>query len=225
MNFMYTPVSGIYRITCLPEDKSYIGKSKNIGNRWASHLSSLADQTHSNSGLQQAYNAYGITGFIFEVIELTSEDRLREAEARWIECAGIANLYNATRVTCDGHVNLNRFINYINATWLVPSGMDKKLQERYRIWKDADKASIIDMAHQCKIFALYRSEITFNRVVRLLQCCLGYSVDSGSALLDGQRKIYKLVVSYDAEAKSYPPAVPTENDGFCIEEAQYDAKK
>ena len=112
----------------------------------------------------------------------------------------------------------NRFINYINATWLVPSGMDKKLQERYRIWKDADKAAIIDMADQCKIFALYKSEITFNRVVRLLQDCLGYSVDSGSALLDGQRKVYKLVVSYDAEAKSYPPAVPTENDGFYIEE-------
>ena len=220
MSFVYTPVSGIYRITCLPENKSYIGKSKNIGNRWMSHLSALADQTHVNVGLQQAYNTYGISSFVFEIIELASEDLLREAEARWIEYAGISNLYNVTRVACDGLVNLDRFINYINATWLVPSGMDKKLQERYRIWKDADKAAIIDMADQCKIFALYKSEITFNRVVRLLQDCLGYSVDSGSALLDGQRKVYKLVVSYDAEAKSYPPAVPTENDGFYMEEEQ-----
>lgn len=88
----------------------------------------------------------------------------------------------------------NRFINYINATWLVPSGMDK-LQERYPDLEDADKAAIIDMADRCKIFALYKSEITFNEIGEVVQGCLGYSVDSEGALLDGQRKVYKLVVS------------------------------
>jgi hypothetical protein len=108
----------------------------------------------------------------------------------------------------------NRFIGYMNSHWLLPKGISDKLQRNYWIWREEDKAEIVDMACDCKIFGLYKSRVTFARVIRLLQNCLGYEVDSSRAILNGEKQTYKLVVSYDSEGSSYVTPYPTVVEGF-----------
>lgn len=108
----------------------------------------------------------------------------------------------------------NRFVNYINGKWLVPKGINAELREKYYIWKDSDKEEIRDMAVQCKLFPFCKARTTFIAVIKLLQNCLGYEVDSGKAFFDGERTTYKLVVSYDSEAATYRPKRVTIAEGF-----------
>ena len=52
-------MTGIYKITCLANNKSYIGQSVSIKRRWATHKRELAAGIHYNEYLQRAYNKYG----------------------------------------------------------------------------------------------------------------------------------------------------------------------
>jgi hypothetical protein len=107
------------------------------------------------------------------------------------------------------------FINYINRRWLVPKGVDA---DPYRIWKIEDKNEIIAMANKCRLFSLWPYEVSFIKVIKLLQNGLGYEVDSGRVILGGSKQTYKLVVSYDAESATYVPQFPTIAEGFDDEE-------
>ena len=90
-----------------------------------------------------------------------------------------------------------RFVNYINTKWLVPKGASKSDQRKYRIWRDSDKDDIVNVADECKMFDLYRSQLTFTKVIKMLQSSLGYEIDSGRTVLDGSQHTYKLIVSFD----------------------------
>lgn len=92
----------------------------------------------------------------------------------------------------------NRFVNYINGKWLVPKGADAAVQQKYKIWRDADKDEIVELAKDCRLFSI-PSRVSFIGVIKLLQNCLGYDVDSGQSLFHGDRHTYKLIVSYDPE--------------------------
>lgn len=208
MIFPYIPICGIYRITCLPENKAYIGKSKNIGTRWFSHLSDLANHIHGNSDLQRAYNACGVTALNFEIIEVVEEDRLAEAEARWIESIGIDNLYNVARVSYGGYTDVARFVNYINERWLVPDSQKREKPVEYRIWSDDDKADIVEMALRCRLVSQFRSDTTYARIIKLMGPQLGYTIQTGRAILGGRRTIYKLITAYDPAASTYVPPYP-----------------
>ena len=61
--------SGIYRIYCKSEDKSYIGKSINIEERWKNHLNGLKKGKHHNKKLQKDFNKYGKDDFEFSVLK------------------------------------------------------------------------------------------------------------------------------------------------------------
>ena len=77
--------SGIYRITCIANTKIYIGSSQNIKHRLQIHIKTLSEGKHKNSHLQSAYNLYGNSFFIFEVIEFTIVDKLIEREQYWLD--------------------------------------------------------------------------------------------------------------------------------------------
>lgn len=90
-----------------------------------------------------------------------------------------------------------RFVNYINKKWLVPKGLSKLEQRKYMIWRDSDKDDVVNMADECKLFDLYRSQLTFTKVIKMIQTSLGYEVDTGRSVIEGSQRTYKLVVSYD----------------------------
>lgn len=65
--------SGIYKITCRPNNKIYVGSAVNLDVRWKRHKSELKANKHVNPILQNAYNKYGIDKFIFEIIEIVDD--------------------------------------------------------------------------------------------------------------------------------------------------------
>ena len=79
---------GIYKITCVVNNKCYIGQSKSIKKRWYAHKSELRKGTHQNKYLQRLYNKYGEETFVFEVIEECSLDIIDDRERYWINYFG-----------------------------------------------------------------------------------------------------------------------------------------
>ena len=59
---------GVYRITCLPTGRVYVGSSINIDRRLRGHWSLLDKGKHSNPRLQRAWIRYGASAFAAEVL-------------------------------------------------------------------------------------------------------------------------------------------------------------
>lgn len=78
--------SGIYKITCLPTGKVYIGSAVNLRQRWTDHRKTLRGNRHQNIHLQRAWNKYGEQSFGFEIVELVmfAEDLIGR-EQHWID--------------------------------------------------------------------------------------------------------------------------------------------
>ena len=72
--------TGIYKITNVQNGKIYLGQSKNIRHRFLQHLSALKLNKHDNTHLQNAFNKYGVSSFMFEVLLNCEESDLRSHE-------------------------------------------------------------------------------------------------------------------------------------------------
>lgn len=77
-------VVGVYYIKSLVDGKLYIGKSKNIYERFLGHFKLLKKSKHYNKHLQSSYNLYGRDNFITGIIETCDESDLDEREAHFI---------------------------------------------------------------------------------------------------------------------------------------------
>jgi len=80
-------IKGIYKITHIESERSYVGQSVDIGNRWKQHCKrgTGADAKTTNK-LYDAMLRYGIENFRFEVVEVVEDNlRLSEAEKYWQE--------------------------------------------------------------------------------------------------------------------------------------------
>ncbi len=61
-------LSGVYRITCLANNKNYIGSSDNIMRRLKTHERELNEGSHNNRRLQKDFDKYGSEFFEFRVV-------------------------------------------------------------------------------------------------------------------------------------------------------------
>jgi len=59
---------GVYEIRNTVNNKWYVGSSRNIKSRWATHKYSLRKGRHGNPHLQNAWNKYGEDAFEFNVL-------------------------------------------------------------------------------------------------------------------------------------------------------------
>lgn len=83
---------GIYIIKNKVNNKVYIGQSKNLGQRYASHIRRIKTKTHYNEILQRAFEKYGIDNFEYSILEEVLEDNiLNEREKYWIDFYGGIN--------------------------------------------------------------------------------------------------------------------------------------
>ena len=71
---------GIYKITNLINSKLYIGKSKDIENRYKKHLTQLKHNNHINKHFQNSFNKYGEDNFLYEIIEECELNLLNDKE-------------------------------------------------------------------------------------------------------------------------------------------------
>ncbi len=83
---VYTYMSvGIYRITCLSNQKVYVGSSRRIEKRIHRHKDDLRSQSHHCQYLQRCWQKYGESNFLFETIEICEENSLIDREQYWLD--------------------------------------------------------------------------------------------------------------------------------------------
>ena len=88
---------GVYKITNKINNKSYIGISTDIENRWKQHKSEYNHKREANKLLYKAFNKYGIENFTFEILEECPSEELDSKEAFWIDYFNSkVDGYNAT---------------------------------------------------------------------------------------------------------------------------------
>lgn len=94
---------GIYKITNKINQKSYIGKSTNIEERWNYHKTHFNYEKEYDKPLYKAFRKYGLENFIFEIIEILTEteyqEKINQRESYWIEYYNTYGLtgYNGTK--------------------------------------------------------------------------------------------------------------------------------
>lgn len=77
-------VCGIYKITCIENDKAYIGQSVDIKERFRSHIRTALSNGSSSNKLYQEMKKYQPYNFLFEILEVVPRNNLNEREIYWI---------------------------------------------------------------------------------------------------------------------------------------------
>lgn len=79
-------ICGIYKIINLINNKTYIGKSKDIQRRWKEHKIDPFNTNNAmyNSLLYKDIRKYGLNNFEFQIVEECEESQLNEREKYWI---------------------------------------------------------------------------------------------------------------------------------------------
>lgn len=74
------PLPGVYKITYLPQDVSYIGSSRNMRQRWNEHKVEIRTKVGPDCGMK--FSDPDISNYLFEVLEYTED--YKEAEKKYI---------------------------------------------------------------------------------------------------------------------------------------------
>lgn len=72
---------GIYKITNKINNKSYIGQSIHVEERWKEHI----EKNNNKSLIHLAIIKYGVENFSFEILEQCSQQELNDREIYWID--------------------------------------------------------------------------------------------------------------------------------------------
>ncbi len=75
----------IYTITNIVNEKLYVGRTKSPVKRRGSHFRKLRKGVHENPKLQNAWNKYGESCFIFSIVDECVEDAICELETKWFD--------------------------------------------------------------------------------------------------------------------------------------------
>lgn len=95
---------GIYKITNLINNHSYIGLSTHIEDRWKYHKTPYNWEREKNKTLYQAILKYGIDNFKFEILEECSVEELSEKEKFYID--KYDTFHNGYNMTAGGESNI-----------------------------------------------------------------------------------------------------------------------
>ena len=93
---------GLYKITCLKNNKIYIGESANVLNRLGRHANDLEKNRHDCFELQNDFNCYGKFFFKFERLELDlkkDKNRRLNKELNLINTIPMNQRYNKKGLT------------------------------------------------------------------------------------------------------------------------------
>jgi group I intron endonuclease len=79
---MSAPIIGIYQICCTSNGRIYVGQAYDVQRRWRDHRSKLTNpkRYHHCGPLQQDWNLYGESSFVFTVVEQCGVAHLTERE-------------------------------------------------------------------------------------------------------------------------------------------------
>lgn len=104
----YTKICGVYTITNIKNNIFYIGSSININKRWYQHRYLLDNNKHHCKHLQNAWNKYGSSNFLFsieKIIDVYDIETLLLEEQKLIDLC-----FNQNRKI----YNTNKKVKYLN---------------------------------------------------------------------------------------------------------------
>jgi group I intron endonuclease len=114
----------IYTITNKINGKVYVGKTKNLEDRWKNHCSNVGKKRRP---LYDGMLHYGVDNFVMEVIDTATEDRIDDLEKFWIEKLDtLNNGYNLTEGGTGGDTFSNRNTKSKNITRKKLSDISKR---------------------------------------------------------------------------------------------------
>lgn len=192
----FSKLSGIYQIRNTINNKKYIGHSINITLRWYLHLFNLIINKHDNPKLQEDFNTYGIKNFELSILELFTgtKHQLKKLEQEYLNQLDFDLNYNIhNSITDEAIINKQMFIDYINDKWVMPDGITYEAFDKYRIYKKEDKQEIIDMAVKSNVIPLFKSKITFNKVIKKIKE-YDYTIISKRMRINGIQTTYKIIL-------------------------------
>lgn len=67
---MREKISGVYLLRNKINQRTYVGRSRDILGRYSGHINQLIDGSHSNKYLLDDYKKFGISNFEFQVLEI-----------------------------------------------------------------------------------------------------------------------------------------------------------
>ena len=89
-------ISAVYKITNAITGDFYIGSSKDVKHRWATHKIQSTWDRCPNNPMYLDMQKYGLDKFAFEILEEADPDKLKEKEQQFIETLKPSyNNYNA----------------------------------------------------------------------------------------------------------------------------------
>ena len=78
-------ISAVYKITNVITGDFYIGSSKNVKRRWASHKCPSVWNRYPNNPMYLDMNKYGLDKFSSQILEEVEIEQLKEMEQQFIE--------------------------------------------------------------------------------------------------------------------------------------------
>lgn len=139
---------GIYKITNTDTGRFYIGQSKNLVNRWKSHLKNLQANKHANKFFQNDFNKskkkflnFNFLKFeILESMEASSKEERNRKEQYYI------NLFYDNKVQC---YNIEKTINHPGSKTFSHTPIETKLKlskSVKKLWLDPDYKKKMELA-------------------------------------------------------------------------------
>lgn len=167
----------------------------------------LHKQKHHNHKLQEDFNNYGVSDFVFyalEVCNVKNTRELRNREAYWInKLKEQYELYN-----CEAAIplikeksNIELFTEYINSNWLIPNHcvINSVVISKYAIYNDNTKKEILKKAKEFHVTNLVGNKCTYNTVMVYLKNVLGYTIIDSKKNFDKKQHRYKLITKCNYE--------------------------
>lgn len=82
-------ICGVYAIVNRVNGKQYVGSSRNVKARWATHRRELTRRTHRNEHLTRAWHLYGCESFDFILLHQVPEDELLPVEQVYLDACAL----------------------------------------------------------------------------------------------------------------------------------------
>lgn len=98
---------GVYLLRCIPENRIYIGSTKqSFRARFSNHYKFLSQGNLRNKKLQEDFNLYGKDNFEFEILGVYPENMIVYYENRFMR--ELSPYYNVIKASNNSKTNLNR---------------------------------------------------------------------------------------------------------------------
>lgn len=137
---------GIYCIEHVASGKKYIGKSRNIEQRFYAHRYNLknGDKKHVNRYLYNAVLKHGIDAFCFKVIEVTPFEELPEREIYWMDFFDTCDNSKGYNLRRDSSSGMEVHVDTIR--WRSISSYGKRNPNYGNNWSDHQKWRMSEIA-------------------------------------------------------------------------------